>query len=92
MEFAEPLALALALLAVPVAFLARARSRGYTVPATGAIAAVRPSLRLRAARWVPALRVLAVVALAVAIAGPRRGDADAIVPGEGIDIALALDI
>jgi len=92
MEFAEPLALALAVLAVPVAFLARRKRRGYDVPSTGAIATVRPSWRLRAARALPGLRVLAVILLAIAIAGPRRGDAETVVPGEGIDIALAIDI
>jgi Ca-activated chloride channel family protein len=92
MEFAEPFALALALLAIPVAFLARRKPRGYTVPSTAAVSTARPTLRLRTARWLPALRVLAVIALAVAVAGPRRGDADAVVPGEGIDIALAFDI
>lgn len=92
MELAEPLALLLALLAVPVAFLARRKARGYTVPSTGSVATLKPTWRLRAARFVPVFRVLAVVALAIAIAGPRKGNADAIVPGEGIDIALALDI
>lgn len=92
MEFAEPLALVLVVLAVPVAFLARRKSRGYTVPSTVPVAAARPSLRLRAARLLPALRMLAVAMLAVAIAGPREGDAEAVVPGEGIDIALSLDI
>lgn len=92
MQFAEPLALLLALLALPVAWLARRTPRGYTVPAAGPAIAARPSLRLRAARFTPALRVLAVVALAVAVAGPRQGDAKSVVPGEGIDIALALDI
>lgn len=92
MEFAEPFALALALLAIPVAFLARRKARGYIVPSTAALSTARPTWRLRAARWLPALRVLAVIALAVAVAGPRRGDADAVIPGEGIDIALALDI
>ena len=92
MEFTEPLALALAFLAVPVALLARRRTRGYTIPSTAPVAAIRPTLRLRAARFVPVFRVLAVVFLAIAIAGPREGDADAVVPGEGIDIVLALDI
>jgi len=92
MEFTEPLALALAFLAVPVAFIARRGSRGYTVPSTAPVAAIRPTLRLRAARFVPVFRVLAVVFLAIAIAGPREGDADAVVPGEGIDIVLSLDI
>ena len=92
MEFAAPLALLLALLALPVAFLARRRVRGFAVPSTTALAtAGAGGWRLRAARFLPVLRVLAVVALAVAIAGPREGDAESVVPGEGIDIALALD-
>jgi Ca-activated chloride channel family protein len=92
MEFAEPLALSLAVLALPIAFLARRKATGYTVPSTGAVATLRPSWRLRAARMLPLLRVFAVLALAIAVAGPRVGDADAIVPGEGVDIALAIDI
>ena len=92
MELAEPLALALALFAVPVAVLARRKPRGYTIPSTGAVASFRPTVRLRAARLLPALRVAAVLMLAVAVACPRQGDADAVVPGEGVDIALAIDI
>ena len=92
MEFAEPLALVLAILAVPVAFLARRRARGYVVPSTVGAANAPLSWKLRAARLLPVLRVLAVVLLAIAVAGPREGDADAVVPGEGIDIALSLDI
>lgn len=92
MEFAAPAALALALLAVPVVWLARRRSRGYAVASGAGFARTRPTLRLRLARMLPVLRVLAVVVLAIAVAGPRRGDANAVVPGQGIDIALALDI
>lgn len=92
MEFALPAALALALLALPVAWLARRRARGYPVPSVSPVAGIQPTWRLRAARALPALRVLAVVALAVAVAGPRKGNATAVVPGEGIDIALSLDI
>lgn len=92
MELAYPLALALAALALPVAWLARRKARGYAVPSAGPLLAARPGFRLRAARALPALRVLAVVLLAIAVAGPRRGDASTIIPGEGIDIALSLDI
>lgn len=92
MEFALPAALGLAFLALPVAWLARRRARGYPVPTTAPLAGIAPGWRLRAARALPALRVLAVVALAVAIAGPRKGNATAVIPGEGIDIALSLDI
>jgi Ca-activated chloride channel family protein len=62
------------------------------VPSTAPVAAVQPTLRLRAARVLPALRVLAVVLLAVAVAGPREGNANAVVPGEGIDVVLSIDI
>ncbi len=82
MEFALPAALGLALLALPVAWLARRRARGYPVPTTAPLAGIAPGWRLRAARALPALRVLAVVALAVAIAGPRKGNATAVIPGE----------
>ena len=92
MEFAEPFALALAVLAVPVALLARRKPRGYTVPGAGPLAGLKPSWRLRAARLLPLLRVAAVVMLAIAAAGPREGKADAVVQGEGVDIALAFDI
>jgi len=92
MEFALPAAFALAVLAIPVALLARRRHRGYTVPSTVAVAAFPPGWKIRAARALPSLRVAAVFLLVIAIAGPRRGDARAAIPGEGIDIALSLDI
>lgn len=91
-EIAHPLALLLVVLALPVALLARRRPPGLAVPSTAAISGLSGGWRPRAARLLPALRVLAVLALAVAVAGPREGDAQAVVPGEGIDIALAIDI
>ncbi|MBA4179389.1 MAG: aerotolerance regulator BatA [Anaerolinea sp.] len=93
MEFAAPAALALAGLALPVALLALFRGkRSLTVPSTRPLLAVRPSFRLRLLPFLPALRALAVCALAVAVAGPRIGNANAVVPGQGIDIALSIDI
>ncbi len=92
MEFAQPVALVLAALILPVAFLARHKAKGYTVPSAAHLFDVRPSLRLRAARALPLLRLLAIVMLAIAAAGPREGKADAVVPGEGVDIALSFDI
>ena len=91
-DFAYPLALSLAVLALPVGWLARRKARGFALPSAAAILGMRPTFRLRAARALPVLRILAVVALAIAIAGPRRGDASTIIPGEGIDIALSLDL
>jgi Ca-activated chloride channel family protein len=42
--------------------------------------------------FLPVFRALAVCALAVAVAGPRVGNANAVVPAQGIDIALSIDI
>lgn len=93
MEWANPYLLGLAAAAVPIALLAfRRRRTGYAVPDASALVALRPTARVRAARALPILRTLAIVLLAVAIARPRIGDASAIVPGQGIDIALSLDI
>jgi Ca-activated chloride channel family protein len=95
MELARPLALLLGLVAVPLLLLSlrRGARSSLPLPSAGAFAALRPSLRLRLARYLPPiLRAFAVVLLAVALAGPRVGDANAVVPGQGIDIVLSLDI
>jgi len=93
MEFANPILLALALLALPVAAVAfRARRIGVVAPATGSLAELKPTWRMRLARLLPLLRIAAIVLLAVAVAGPRIGDANAVVPAQGIDIALSLDV
>jgi Ca-activated chloride channel family protein len=93
MEFASPYLLALALLALPVAYLGWRKSRAaYAVPSTAALTGLRPTARVRLARLLPVLRILAVVLLAVGIARPRVGQANAIVPEQGIDIVLAIDI
>ncbi|MEP6871754.1 MAG: VWA domain-containing protein [Anaerolineaceae bacterium] len=49
-------------------------------------------MRLRLLPFLPGLRVIAIAVLAVAVAGPRVGDANAVVPSQGVDIALSLDI
>lgn len=93
MEFAAPAALALGALALPIFFLANPRSRGAVrIPSALPLAAAPRTLRLRLLPFLPLLRVVAIVALAVAVAGPRVGDANAVVPGQGVDIALALDL
>ncbi|RLT35779.1 MAG: VWA domain-containing protein [Chloroflexi bacterium] len=50
------------------------------------------SWRLRLGRLPDVLRVLSVVALVVAVARPQRGIAVTLLPEEGIDIVLALDM
>lgn len=93
MEFAAPAALGLAALAIPVAILARNRGRrAVAVPSAVPLVGARKTLRLKMLPFLPVLRLLAVVALAVAVAGPRVGDANAVVPGQGIDVALSIDI
>ncbi len=47
--------------------------------------------RIRGERLLPLMRLLALAALVVAIAGPRHGVAGAETTGEGVDIALAFD-
>lgn len=92
MEFATPLGLLLALLAVPVAMSVLARSpRSVPLPTIAGLRLATPTFRQRMARWVPLLQALAIVLLAVAVARPRVGNADAVARAEGIDIALVLD-
>ncbi|MGE5595617.1 MAG: VWA domain-containing protein [Hyphomicrobiales bacterium] len=93
MEFADPFAILLALLALPLLWLGLRRGGGgYAVPSAAGLGDVPPTLRMRLLGALPILRVLAVVLLAIAIARPRVGDANATVPAQGIDIALALDV
>jgi Ca-activated chloride channel family protein len=93
MEFAQPLAMLLALLALPVLWLTlRRRSGAVPLPGIGGLAGAPMTWRLRAARVLPLLRAAAIVLLAVAVAGPRVGQANAVVQSEGIDIAITLDI
>jgi Ca-activated chloride channel family protein len=93
MEFAHPEALGFLLLA-PLALLAARLRRRSPIVVAGPLRSwlPRPSLRLRSRRLLPLVPALAVALLAVAVARPRTGDTNAVIPAEGIDIALALDI
>ena len=51
-----------------------------------------PSLRQRARLILPVLRLAALVLLIFAVARPQSGTAREIISGEGVDIAIALDI
>ncbi|MDZ7727710.1 MAG: VWA domain-containing protein [Dehalococcoidia bacterium] len=92
MEFRDPLFLALLLILVPLALLMRPRRSGLPVASTAGLAAHRTTWRLRAARVMPLLRLLAIAVLIVAVARPRTGEAETVIPAEGIDIALSLDL
>ncbi|MBI5946870.1 MAG: VWA domain-containing protein [Chloroflexi bacterium] len=93
MDFADPWLLALGAAVLPLAVLAWwRRPVAHVLPSTTGIAALRPTWRLRAARLLPLFRLLAVALLAVAVARPRAGEANAVVPAQGIDIALSVDV
>ena len=50
------------------------------------------SLRLRAMPFIPTLRFLALALLIIAVARPQVAEAREVIRGEGVDIAIALDI
>jgi len=56
------------------------------------VANLSPSLRQRLRFILPTLRLLALALLIVALARPQSGSAREIISGEGVDIAIALDI
>ncbi|MBF0422119.1 MAG: VWA domain-containing protein [Magnetococcales bacterium] len=91
LEFRDPLALWAALLA-PVVFRMVSHPPGsITTSSLQRLAAVPQGGRVRWV-WLPGgLLALAVVALAIALAGPRTGDATSEVHREGIAILLAID-
>lgn len=97
-RFAAPYFLALLPLAAVLVFAIRRRRGARSRPAAlryadiGQAAAAGRSLRVRLLPLLPALRWLALALLVVALARPQTGQARQIIEGEGVDIALALDI
>ena len=93
LEFQSPYLLLL-LLAAPALLLWELRRRGRaSVPFSSgeAARAVPGTWRLRW-RWVPrAVWALAIALLVLGLARPRSGQADALIPAEGIDMVVALD-
>ena len=93
-RFASPLYF-LALLSLPAIWYYRGRLRGGAVlksSAVGAVKGIRPSAALRAGRYLPALKYLAVLLLIVGLARPQWGTRQVTVTTEGINIILAVDI
>ena len=92
MEFAYPAAFALLLTAVPLLLAARRRPAAVPLLTTRGVFIARPTLRTRLL-WLPLpLRLAACALLIVAIARPREGNAETVIPIEGVDIMLALDV
>ena len=91
-EFREPLLLLLALLAVPVFLLARRAPGRLVFSSLGILPDEARSWRRRLA-WVPdAVLCLALVALVVALAGPRIGERFSRIHREGIAIMMVVDV
>ena len=65
---------------------------GMTYADTWVVSGGGRSLRLRAMPLLRVLRFLALALVVVAAARPQMGDAREVVRGEGVDIAIALDI
>ncbi len=59
---------------------------------TGLLPGTRRSLRLRLRPFVSVLRYLALALVVVAAARPQLADAREVIRGEGVDIAIALDV
>lgn len=97
LSFGSPWLLFL-LLAVPLLAAAPHLWRRRMGPAamryadTGLVSGGGRSLRLRLLPWVSALRFIALALVIVAAARPQVADAREVIRGEGVDIAIALDI
>ncbi|MEW5957741.1 MAG: VWA domain-containing protein [Chloroflexota bacterium] len=96
-RFASPwllLLLVLPVLLVVWSWLTRPRPRLATLQYSDLrlTTHLTPSLRQRARLALPVLRYLGLVLLILAVARPQSGNAREIILGEGIDIAIVLDI
>jgi Ca-activated chloride channel family protein len=91
LELRDPLFLCLALLAMPVYLLAARIPASVTYSSLAIVDGAHRSVRVRLSSLPALLLATAVAALAVAMAGPRTGDASSIVHREGIAIAMVVD-
>ncbi|MGE0867236.1 MAG: VWA domain-containing protein [Kofleriaceae bacterium] len=92
MQFANPWLLLAALLAIPAMWWSRRSSGRVVFSSLRALPDGGNTWRTRLA-WVPdALIAVAVISLAVALAGPRKGDRNSRVRRDGIAIVMAVDV
>ena len=82
----------LVLAALPYWWKGRMGPAGMRYADTNLVSGRARSLRLRAMPFVPVLRFLALALVIVAAARPQVADAREVIRGEGVDIAIALDI
>ncbi len=91
LELRDPFFLLVGLLAIPVYLLASRLPAAVTYSSLALVDRAPRSLRTRLASLPAGLLAFAVLALAVALAGPRTGDATSKVHKEGIAIAMVVD-
>lgn len=92
LELTRPLWLLAMVLALPVFLLGFRRGGGRVVFSSFRVLPSAGASWRTALAWVPDLLLaLAVVALAIALAGPRRGNKDSRIRAEGIAIAMVVD-
>ena len=82
----------LVLAALPYWWKGRMGPVGMRYADTNLVSGSARSLRLRVMPFVPVLRFLALALVIVAAARPQVADAREVIRGEGVDIAVALDI
>ncbi len=97
MTFASPWLLLLLLLipalaAKPILLKKYSRTAGMRYADAQSLAELPRTLKQLARPVLPALRLLALALVIVALARPQAGHTREVVKGEGVDIALALDI
>ena len=97
LTFQSPLLLLLLLVAVvptvlPYLWKRRMGAATMSYADTGLLPGTRKSLRLRLMPYVPMLRFLALALIVVAAARPQLADAREVIRGEGVDIAIAVDV
>lgn len=96
LQFAQPWAFLLLLL-IPLMLVWQWRMRRRVAPAirlttTSGLAHIRPAMRVRFRPVLDVLRVIAMVALIIALARPQSSSVSENVESEGIDIVLAMDV
>ncbi len=80
------------LAALPYVWKRQMSPVGMRYADTGLVSAIGSSVRLRAMPFVSGLRFVALALVIVAVARPQSADAREVIRGEGVDIAIALDI
>lgn len=80
------------LAALPYLWKRRMSPVGMRYADTGLVSGIGSSLRVRVMPYVPGLRFVALALVIIAVARPQSADAREVIRGEGVDIAIALDI